>query len=253
LTFIIAIKSKNGIVFASDMQITDGNDLKYEAHKIFRVNDSGLAGFAGDVWFGKRILALLKNDFKKEFDEGFNQFSAERLARVIAAKIKDEKELRKNLGRQNSFSGVDMIITTINRYGEPGLLTMDSDCTPDLEYDSGFTCIGNAYNAIHPFLRSALEKVELDKMPIQDMKIIACRAVMEASKWVNGVGEGLDIWTLSKENGAVNLEKKELDLIRDRVEEWRAFEKKAFELIRHENGKNELLRKEPDLRKNRSK
>lgn len=247
VTFVIAIKSKEGIVFASDMQATDGYDLKYRTKKIFSINDRMLAGFSGEIWFSKRLIEVLKTEFVKESEEGFNQFSAERLANKIGVKISDETNLRQSLKTEKEFSGVDMIIATVNRHGEFGLLTMDSSCIPDLEYESGFSCLGNAAHVIHPFIRSVLEKTELDNMSLKDMEIIACRAVIEASKWVDSVGEGIDMWSLSKEKGAVHLGTDEINSIIKTVEDWKELDRRSFNSIRNTNS---LLRTRPEPQKN---
>jgi 20S proteasome alpha/beta subunit len=253
LTFVIAIKSKNGIVFASDMQATDDYDLKYKVKKILNINNNMLVGFAGDMWFAKRLYEVLKTQFKKESEKGFDEPSAERLANTIGVKIAEETNLREKLKMEKDFSGADMIIATINKQGELGLLTMDSSCIPDIEYESGFTCIGNADHVIHPFIRSILEKVELDDLSLRDMEVIACRAVIEAHKWVNEVGEGIDMWTLSKEKGAVHLGKFEIDSLINQVEYWKSLEHRGFQLIRDRIKGGKFLRTGPgpELQKNK--
>ena len=151
--------------------------------------------------------------------------------------------IKKSQGRQDSFYGADIIIATMDNKGGQKLLTIYNKCIPEFKYESGFEMIGNASDAMHSFARAILEKQNYDALSILDMELIGYRMVSEASKWVSGVGEGIDIWSISKEDGIRRLGNSELSALEEQVRDWRALEVLSFELIRSRGHDNNVLKK----------
>jgi proteasome beta subunit len=190
-TTILGIVCKDGVVMASDRQITAGSSLVVGKNfqKTIKVNDYLLMSFTGSVSDAQRILKVLPAELKlKELRTGSRpsvKQAANLLSAILYSAIRQPSMIPHMVG--NLVGGFD-------ENGDVSLYTIEpSGSVIKVEdYDANF---GSGM----PYVLGLLERQYKEGMTVKEGMELAKEAIKSSTQRDIGSGYGIDVYTITKE------------------------------------------------------
>jgi 20S proteasome alpha/beta subunit len=254
MTLIIAIKCKDGVVFASDGQATSfssGGPVRQKTKKIYQIGDILFAA-AGTVGVIQRCRDMFRDVFDKFSEEiareGINAIIEERTpdGKVKHISVRDKiRELvflinkaererhRAFYDKEEGAPVADVLIAFYDKREEKfKIWHIAPDGGEEFLEEIGYGCIGIGDIFAHAFIKDYYSS-ELD---IERGKFLAYRIIKDAIEiGAYGLGEPIDIWTMKiTQNGNLeirNLTKEEIMALNDTYIVWKDVEKEVFERV----------------------
>lgn len=187
MTLILAIPSKEGIVFASDGQVTTG-DVRASGHKIFRLNQHCAWGGAGEVALIQRVREAI----------GTADHPLEQLRDSLATTIKQCVTALLNLDfRTPFFQGNPIALLSLHQgdfvfvesRNQPKVLHITSYGTPEW-IDRPFAIGSGAV-----FAYALLRKYHGVPLSIEQAALLAFKVIEEAIEvGAYGLGPPIEVW-----------------------------------------------------------
>jgi 20S proteasome alpha/beta subunit len=246
MTLIIAIKCKDGLVFASDGQATSlssGGPVRQKYKKIHRIGDL-LFGAAGTIGVIQRCMEEIKEFAKKISNEGLNALTEERSPDGKVTPISARDKIRKliflinklELERHKEFHGTkvgapiaDILIAFYDKQEKKfRIWHISPDGGEEFLEDLGYGCAGIGDTFAHAFIKDYYDP----ELSVEKGKVLAYRVIRDAIEiGAFGLGEPIDIWTIKIKNGEPeihNLTPDEVSALEDTYSIWKDAERKLF-------------------------
>jgi len=210
MTIILAIPTKNGLILASDGQITSG-EIRTYGKKIKKLNNYCLWGAAGREALIQRVEEKLSNLSNKE--KPLCEIRDE-LAQIVKNCIVDLFRLDGQPPQE------DFVFTEWRE--DPTILHITSGGTPEWIKTGPFG-IGIGRIFVHALLEKYHELIP-DKIDIDKGTLLAFKVIEEAIEvGAYGLGLPIDIWQITRE-GVKNLTQNEINNLKNKCSELRRLE-----------------------------
>ncbi len=237
MTLVIVLACKDGIVMASDGQVTtisSGGPIRQMGAKIKQIGQSTLWSGSGEVGFIQKVEKAIERFPFELKNAGIDEIKSQ-IIRVIHKIRKDALDLHTGLhGSEKGASSADLLFADC-KDGIPKILHVNADVkdTELQEFGYGATGIGDT------FAYTILMNYYVNIFSVDLGKVLAYRVIKDAMEvGAFGLGEPIDIWTITqvKEKDkkivkACRVEKEEMEAIRDTCNSWKAVEAEIFETI----------------------
>jgi 20S proteasome alpha/beta subunit len=248
MTLIIAIKCKDGLVFASDGQATSfssGGPIRQKYKKIYQLGGL-LVGASGSVGTIQRCRDCIKRHSEIISKEGLNYIISDvlpdgkmrsipvrdKIRQLIFEINKDELERHKAFhGKEEGAPVADILVALYDNEEETfRIWHVTPDGGEEFLDELGYGCTGIGDVFAYPLLKDYYTP-DLD---IEKGKIVAYRIIKDAVEiGAFGLGEPIDIWimkrnTESKKIEICNLKEEEVAALRDACTLWKDMENKIF-------------------------
>jgi 20S proteasome alpha/beta subunit len=246
MTLIIAIKCKDGLVFASDGQATSfssGDPIRQKYKKIYRIEDL-LFGAAGTIGVIQRCMEEVKKFGKLISEKGLNTLIEERSpeGKVTFISVRDKirqlifsinkYELERHKGFHGTEEGAPVANILIAFYDKQEKKFRIWHISPDggeefLE-ELGYGCTGIGDTFAHAFIKDYYDP----ELNVEKGKLLAYRIIKDAIEiGAFGLGEPIDIWTITVKDEKPeihNLTSDEILALNDTYLVWKEMERKIF-------------------------
>lgn len=239
MTLIIALACENGIVVASDGQATGssaGGPIRMPVRKIFEINKHVLFGAAGSVGIIQRSRDIIQS-FSEKLEKGWNYELMEEIRKGLFAIYKNEIERHRDFYTDTPHEDIknapvaDVLLCNLFiKENKPQKIIwyIAPDCSDEMLDEIGYGCCGIGDVFAHTLLKNYLVK-ELD---IEKGKLVAYRVIKEAIEiGAYGLGEPIDIWVITTDEGCKQLNKEELMALEDTFNTWKEMERAVFEKL----------------------
>ncbi len=190
-TTILGIVCKDGVVMASDRQVTLGTSIvaKKDFNKTKQINDYLLMSVAGNASDAQKLWKVLPAELKLKELRSRSRPTVRQAANLLAS-------VSFSNIRQPSMlpSIVGSLLGGFNEEGSVELYTIGADGTIDLvnDYDAS---IGSGLT----FVLGLLERQYKQDMTIKEGVELAVEAIKSSTQRDVGSGYGMDIFTITKE------------------------------------------------------
>lgn len=229
MTVVLAIKCANGIVLASDSQITDpGRGLSYPAQKLHP-----LGGHA--AWGGSGSRAVLYDIEQIFHDEADAVMEAKNIGHALQAKVLPvfkhhyDSFIPQVPGQEKAGTPATYLLAAGYVDDEPFIIDLDPNGLLGHHEVTGFQAIGSGA----PMAQQAHALLAHFRMTERDLDygVVAALRVLEALDASSpSVGGPMDICRLTPE-GAHHLTPDEVEDIRRQVNRWVDLEQKALDQL----------------------
>jgi 20S proteasome alpha/beta subunit len=246
MTLIIAIKCKDGLIFASDGQATSfssGGPIRQKYKKIYQL-EKLLVGASGTIGTIQRCRDCIEKYAKTISDGGLNSLISDvlpdgrvqnilvrdKIRQLVFMINKDELERYKAFhGREEGAPLADILVALYdNEENTFRIWHVRPDGGEELLDELGYGCTGIGDIFAHAFLKDYYTS-DLD---VEKGKLVAYRVIKEAIEvGAYGLGEPIDIWIMRKESGQIkinNLGGEEISALHDTYILWKDTENKIF-------------------------
>jgi 20S proteasome alpha/beta subunit len=246
VTLVIAVKCKDGLIFASDGQATSfssGGPIRQRYKKIYKIDDL-LFGAAGSVGIIQRCMEEVKKYGKLISEKGLNTLIEERGpdGKVTLISVRDKirqlifsinkQELERHRAFYGSEEGAPVANILIAFYDREERRFRIWHILPDggeefLE-ELGYGCAGIGDTFAHAFIKDYYSP----NLSVEKGKVLAYRVVKDAIEiGAFGLGEPIDIWTIKMVDGKPeirDLTSDEILALNDTYLLWKELERKIF-------------------------
>jgi 20S proteasome alpha/beta subunit len=248
MTLVIAIKCKDGLIFASDGQATSfssGGPIRQKYKKIYQLGRL-LVGASGTIGTIQRCRDCIEEYANTISNEGLNSLITDMLPDGRVQKIpvrdkirqlifrinKDELERYKLFfGKEEGAPLADILIALYDNKGETfRIWHVRPDGGEELLDELGYGCTGIGDIFAHAFLKDYYTT----DLNVEKGKLVAYRVIKEAIEvGAFGLGEPIDIWVMRKneQNKQIeihNVERDEISALHDAYIIWKEMENKIF-------------------------
>jgi 20S proteasome alpha/beta subunit len=246
MTLVIAIKCKDGIVFASDGQATifsSGGPIRQKYKKIYKIENLlyGASGYIGVIQRCKEEIARFG---KRISEEGLNTLIEERSpdGNVTYISIRDkirqqiflinkyEREMHKEFyGKEEEAPIANILITFYDKEEKKfRIWHILPDGGEEFLEELGYGCVGIGDTFAHAFIKDYYNS-DLD---VERGKLLAYRIIKDAIEiGAFGLGEPIDIWTMKmvdEKPEIHNLTEEEILALNDAYLVWKEAERRIF-------------------------
>ena len=231
MTLVIALACKDGIVMASDGQVTGGSAggyVRFHSQKIFKINNNVLFGASGNIGTIQRALAIIQA-FSQQLEEEMDYQKMEQIRVELFKIYKNEIDRHKAFYKDMELESIkhapisDIIISKFQD-GEAFIWHISPDCSDELLQDIGYACTGNG----DVFAYTILKNFNVKELDVEKGKLIAFRVIKEAIEiGAFGLGEPIDIWIVT-DKGVKRLSTEEIEALEDSYLIWKRMEEKLF-------------------------
>ncbi len=231
MTLVIALACKDGIVMASDGQVTGGSAggyVRFHSQKIFKINDNVLFGASGNIGTIQRALAIVQA-FSQQLMEEMDYQKMEQIRIELFKIYKNEIDRHKAFYKDTDVESIkhapisDIIISKF-KGDESFIWHISPDCSDELLQDIGYACTGSG----DVFAYTILKNFNIKKLNVDRGKIIAFRVIKEAIEiGAFGLGEPIDIWTIT-DKGVKRLSTEEIEALSETYSLWKKMEEELF-------------------------
>lgn len=189
-TSIVGIVCKDGIVMASDRQVTGGNIvLQKNERKIIKINDYLALAWTGVVSDAQLLKKIIAAELKlKELQSG-SRPSVKEAANLLSLLV------YRNIRQLSSFVGVvGVLVGGVNEDGTTELYSIDpSGAIMKVEdYDANF---GSGL----PYILGVLEAKYKEDIKVKDGIDLAIECLKASTERDIGSGYGIDVFTITKD------------------------------------------------------
>jgi 20S proteasome alpha/beta subunit len=246
MTLIIAIKCKDGLIFASDGQATSpssGGPIRQRYKKIYKIEDL-LFGAAGTLGTIQRCAEEIKMFGRQISEGGLNTMIEERTSDGKVARVSVRDKIRQlilsinmqELERHKAFHGsgegapLTNILIVFYDHGEKKFRIWHilPDGGEEFLEELGYGCIGIGDTFAHAFIKDYYSP----DLSIEKGKALAYRIIKDAIEiGAFGLGEPIDIWTIKIVNEKPeirNLVNSEILALHDTYVVWKDLERRIF-------------------------
>jgi len=246
MTLIIAIKCKDGLIFASDGQATSfssGGPIRQKYKKIYQL-EKLLVGASGTIGTIQRCRDCIERYAKTISDGSLNSLISDilpdgrvqnipvrdKIRQLVFRINKDELERYKVFyGREEGAPLADILVALYdNEENTFRIWHVRPDGGEELLDELGYGCTGIGDIFAHAFLKDYYTS-DLD---VEKGKLVAYRVIKDAIEvGAFGLGEPIDIWVMRRENDEIkinNLGSEEISALRDAYILWKETENKIF-------------------------
>jgi len=234
MTLILALACKNGIVMASDGQITamsSSGPVRFPSVKIREIGAFTLWSGSGELGFIQKIEEAIEGFPIELKNAGLEQIRPQIIRAIHSIRAESLGRHRALYGKEEGASFADVLFGDYK--GQiPRILHIDRDCNDEWLHEFGYaaTGIGDA------FAYTILQNYEPRYISVDAGKVLAFRVIGDAIKiGAFGLGEPIDIWSITADDkevvksGCVNTT--EMAAIRDTCAAWRQAEVETFQNI----------------------
>lgn len=203
MTIILAIPTKDGVIIASDGQITSGL-IRTTGKKIKKLNKRCLWGASGEMALIQRVEETISYIPNKE------EQSLQNLRDILSKTIRECVDSFLKLVGDRPVTGDFLFVEYVL---QPHILHIALDGTPEWIVDRPFV------SGIRPEVATALFHKYLniipDRIDTQKGTFLAFKIIEEVIEVISyGVGPPIDIWQITKE-GVKNLDEREISALED--------------------------------------
>jgi 20S proteasome alpha/beta subunit len=246
MTLIIAIKCKDGIVFASDGQATtfsSGGPIRQKYKKIYKIEHL-LFGASGTIGVIQRCKEEIARFGKRISEEGLNTLVEEKSpdGKVMYISIRDK--IRQQILLINKYERVrhkefhgneeeapiaNILITFYDKEEKKfRIWHILPDGGEEFLEELGYGCVGIGDTFAHAFIKDYYNS-DLD---VERGKLLAYRIIKDAIEiGAFGLSEPIDIWTMkmvNKKPEIHNLTEEEILALNDAYLVWKEAERRIF-------------------------
>lgn len=238
MTLVIALACNDGIVMASDSQVTvgsSGGPVRLTAVKIKPIGSTVLWGASGELGFVQKIEELIEQLPLERKEAGLDSLRPE-LIRISGTIRKETLDRHRavHAGDTRAAPSADCLYAE-HRRGTCRILriTADGDDVWLEEFGYGASGIGDT------FAYTILMNHDIKSLSVHFGKLLAYRVIRDAIEiGAYGLGEPISVWTISNvaEEGekqliqAHRLSEEEMDGIRDACLAWKEAEREVFRM-----------------------
>jgi 20S proteasome alpha/beta subunit len=246
MTLVIAIKCKDGLVFASDGQATSfssGGPIRQKYKKIYKIEDL-LFGAAGTIGVIQRCMEEVKKFGKLISEEGLNALIEERspegkvtliscrdkIRQLVFSINKSESERHEKFhGSKEGAPIANILIVFYDKQEKKfRIWHILPDGGEEFLEELGYGCTGIGDTFAHAFIKDYYDP----ELNVEKGKVLAYRIIKDAIEiGAFGLGEPIDIWTIKIRNGNLeirNLTTDEISALNDTYLLWKEAERKIF-------------------------
>jgi len=219
MTLIVVVPTKEGIVMASDGQLTAGMIRSY-GRKIKKLNDRCLWSAAGELALIQRveenINMLTLNKSLPELRDELTQIVKKCVTELLNLDFRTPF-FQQDPNRLLQLHPGDFVFAEY--LNEPYILHITVNGTPEWIRNRFFATGSGA-----PFAYALLGKYLTHELDLERASVLAYKVIEEAIEvGAYGLGFPIDIWHISA-SGVINLEQKRLAMIEDTVKTLREME-----------------------------
>lgn len=229
MTVVLAIKCVNGIVLASDSQITDpARGLTYPAQKLHRLGTHAAWGGSGS----RAVLYDVEQTFDSESDA---VVEAKNIGHAIQARVLPiyrhhyDTFIDEVPGQDKAGTPATYVLAAGYAGDVPFIIDVDPNGLIGHHEETGFQAIGSGA----PLAQQAHALLAHFRMTERDLDygVVAALRVLDALDASSpSVGGPMDICRLTAE-GAHHLDPDEVEDVRDQVNRWIEFEHQALDQL----------------------
>ncbi|MDO8623583.1 MAG: proteasome subunit beta [archaeon] len=186
-TTILGIVCKDGIVMASDRQVTAGNLVVGKNFpKTIKINDYLLLAFTGSVSDAQKIERLLPAELKLKELKSKTRPSVKQAANLLGSILYS--------GARQAMMQVGNLIGGYNEDGTTELYSIEpaGSIIKVEEYDANF---GSGM----PYVLGLLERQYKKNLSVEEGVKLAIEALKSSTQRDTGSGYGIDVYTITKE------------------------------------------------------
>ncbi|WP_163766950.1 hypothetical protein MPNTM1_03348 [Mycolicibacterium parafortuitum] len=227
MTVVLALRCANGVVLASDSQITDpGRGLTYPAQKLHPLGTHGAWGGSGS----RSVLHDVEQVFSAE-PEAILQ--SENIGHALQARVVPilkhhyENFIAEVPGQETGGTPATYVLAAGYVGDEPFIVDVDPNGLIGHHVETGFQAIGSGA-AMAQQAHALLAHFGMSKRDV-DYGVVAALRVLDALDASSpSVGGPMDICRITPD-GATHLEPDEVDEVRRRVGRWVELEHRALD------------------------
>jgi len=252
MTLIIAIKCKDGAVFASDGQATafsSGGPVRQKYQKIYKIKNLlfGASGTIGTIQRCRECIEKYADKLSEGLDESVKEETVNGRVETISVRDKIRQLVysvnKRELERYKAFHGddkgaplADILIVVCSKNGKLKIWHVAPDGGEEFLDELGYACTGIGDTFAYAYLANFYSQ-ELD---VERGKLVAYRVIKDAIRiGAYGLGEPIDIWTVkvTRENSDVKLDihqlsQDEIFALNDAYLLWKESERKVFDSLK---------------------
>lgn len=239
MTLIIVLNCKDGLVMASDGQATVGSSagpVRQPIKKIERIGNKILVGGSGSVGIIQRYFDGLKefsrNLLEQGLTPGLRENIRQRIFNIMSNEVTRHLAFHRPL-RDAQFPHIptppfsDLIMAIFENENTKKIWRIAPDGLDEFLEDIGYGCVGSG----DIFAYTLLKNYNVKELDIEKGKLIAYRVIKEAiGVGAYGLGEPIDIWTVSKD-GTKQVSEEEILALNTTYGVWLKMEQELFKDI----------------------
>ncbi len=228
MTVVLSLVTADGVVIASDSQITDrDHGLSYPAQKLHDLGQHA-------AWGGSGARAVL-NDVERCFSE---EHDAIVQAPVVAHALQErvlpilrhhyEHFIADVPGEQTTRSPSAYVLAAGHSRGRPWIVEVNPNGMATHYEDVGFHAIGSGA-AMAQQAGTLLSHFRVTERSVEHGVVAAVRVLDALTVTSPSVGWPIDVCRITEDDGAHHLGDDEIDDVRTHVHRWRDLEQKALD------------------------
>jgi proteasome beta subunit len=229
MTVVLALRCANGIVLASDSQITDpGRGLSYPAQKLHSLGDNA-------AWGGSGSRAVLYDVEQIFTDESESVMEAKNIGHALQAKVLPvlrhhyDNFIENVPGQEKAGTPATYILAAGYVGADPFIIDLDPNGLIGHHEETGFQAVGSGA----PMAQQAHALLTHFRMTERDLDygVVAALRVLDALDSSSpSVGGPMDICRLTPD-GAQHLSPDEVEGVRNHVRRWVELEHQALDQL----------------------
>ncbi|WNG83679.1 proteasome protein [Mycobacterium sp. ITM-2016-00316] len=228
MTVVLAVKCANGIVLASDSQITDpGRGLTFPAQKLHPLGQSA-------AWGGSGSRAVLYDVEQLFTEEAEAIVEAKDIGHAIQARVRPilehhyENFIAHVPGQDKAGTPATYILAAGYVGDRPFIIDLDPNALLGHHEETGFQAVGSGA----PMAQQAHALLTHFQMPDRDVDygVVAALRVLDAlDASSSSVGGPMDLCRITPGEGAQHLTPKQVDAVRKDVARWVKLKQQALD------------------------
>ena len=204
-TTILGIVCKDGIVMASDRQVTLGQSIVHSKNfpKTIKVNDFLILSFAGSVSDAQRIAKILPAELKLKELRSKSRPTVKQAASLLSSILYS--------GARQAMMMVGNLVGGVNEDGTTELYTIGPDCSiiKVEDYDAN---VGSGM----PYVLGLLERQYKKGLTVKEGVELALEALKSSTQRDVGSGYGIDVFSITKDGIKKVIEQEIISEYKDR-------------------------------------
>jgi 20S proteasome alpha/beta subunit len=229
MTLIVGLACKDGVILASDGQLTTfstGGPVRRTVSKIKYLGDYKLWGASGSVGMIQKIEAVFSSLPKEILNASLNepQLRQTILQNVHALRAHELQRHRALYGQNRDMEAGVADLLIVEYQGNARIWHINPDCADEFLEEFGYGTSGSG----DIFAYTLLKNFEIKEFSVEQGPLIAYRVLRDAIDiGAFGLGEPIDIWVVDKDRIRKKQENEMLAL-RDAYAMWMEAEEENF-------------------------
>jgi len=217
MTLVLALKSKDGIVIASDSKASSEITSNDTVQKVFQLSNNSAVGIAGDGGLAAYFLDQIKGGLD-------HSMGVSHLAEQIRVKGKDRfNDFFEHLSPEKR-PGLSLLLSGYTIKGEAEIYTLNSkDNFVPRKAVTGFECIGVPY--IADYLLNRYYDSEIRSESGKELSVLC---LQETSNQDLSVGGTIRVFTFSATEDFKEVSMPDVQKIKDKIEKFQVNQKSRF-------------------------